>query len=151
MSGFARLALAVATLAAPGVAWAANVGPVEVFANAAPLQKALALALSAAIIACLVVGVRKLAAGPHAGGGSAFVSGLRLGGPLAGLLGGAYAAIRMSAGLAQMPGNPGLNALAPAFAEAASLVALGFAAGAIAVVLNWAIEARLDRAVLSHD
>jgi biopolymer transport protein ExbB/TolQ len=38
--------------------------------------------------------------------------------------------------------------LAPGIAEAVLLVGLGVMAGAVAVIAHWALEARIDRAVL---
>ena len=143
------LPLALVVLAAPGIAGATGLEPTDIFANAAPLQKLIMLGLLGATVACVIVGVRKLASGPGLAGGSAFISGLRLGGPIAGVLGGAYAALQMSLGIANVPYTPTLKVLAPGFAEAAAIVALGFLAGAIAVGLNWSIEARIDRQVLS--
>jgi hypothetical protein len=143
-----HVALAAALLSMPTVAGAASLGPGDIFADAAPLPKALMLGLLVAMLAGVVVAVRKLASGPRLAGGSAFISGLRMGGPIAGILGGAYAALRMSLGIANVPYEPTLKVLAPGFAEVSALVALGFLAGAVAVVLNWAIEARIDREVL---
>jgi hypothetical protein len=148
MTPHSRLALAAGLLAAPSLARAAALGPGDIFLHAAPLQKAIMLGLLAATVAGIAVSVSKLAAGPRLAGGSAFVSGLRIGGPVAGILGGAYAALRMSIGIAAVPYAPTLKVLAPGFAEVAALVALGFLVGATAVVLNWAIEARIDRQVL---
>lgn len=121
----------------------------SIFMNAAPLQKLVMLGIAASAVAALVVAGRKLAAGSKLAGGSAFVSGLRLGAPIAGVLGGAYAAINMSLGIANVPYTPTLKVLAPGFAEIAALVGLGFLVGVLAVVLNWAIEARIDRQVLA--
>src|SRR5208283_3408218 len=134
-----RALLTAALLSAPAIARAASFGPGDIFADAAPLPKALMIGLVAAIAAGVVVAVRKLASGPRLAGGSAFVGGLRLGGPLVGILGGAYAALRMSIGIANVPYEPTLKVLAPGFAEVAALVVLGFLAGAAAVILNWAI------------
>ena len=143
-----RLALAAAVLFAPGMAHAAALSPAEIFANAAPLQKAIMIGLIGATLAGAGVALMKLASGPRLTGGSAFVSGLRLGGPITGILGGAYAALRMSLGVANIAYEPTLKILAPGFAEAAALVALGCLSGAVAVILNWSIEARIDRQVL---
>jgi hypothetical protein len=143
-----RQVLTAALFSLPAVARAASLGPSDVFAHAAPLPKALMIGLLAAMLAGVVVAVRKLASGSRLAGGSAFIGGLRLGGPIAGVLGGAYAAFTMSLGIANVPYEPTLKVLAPGFAEVTALVVLGFLAGAVAVVLNWAIEARIDREVL---
>jgi hypothetical protein len=143
-----QAALTAALLSIPAIARAAGLGPADIFVNAAPLPKALMIGLLAAMLAGVVVAVRKLASGPRLAGGSAFIAGLRVGGPLAGILGGAYAALRMSIGIANVSYEPTLKMLAPGFAEVAALVVLGFLAGVVAIVLNWAIEARIDREVL---
>jgi hypothetical protein len=126
----------------------AALDPVSVFADAAPLQKLLILGLVAATLAGAAIAARKLASGPKLAGGSAFVSGLRLGAPIAGLLGGAFAIFRLSVGLANVGVAVDLKQLAPGFAEAAAVVALGLLCGVVAVALNWAIEARIDREAL---
>lgn len=86
-------------------------------------------------------------AGPHMPGGSAFVSGLRLGGPLIGALGSSYTLLGATFGLAQFPGVT-LQIIAPGLAEAVLLLGLGLLAGAVGVLAHWAIEARIDRDVL---
>jgi hypothetical protein len=147
MAHHGRSALAAAVLLAPTIAHAAVLGPGELFADAAPVQKLIMIGLVGATLAGIVVLILKLASGRRLSGGSAFVSGLRLGGPIAGLLGGAYAALQMSLGIANVAYAPTLRVLAPGFAEAAAVVALGLLSGVIAVVLNWSIEARIDRQI----
>ena len=147
MSNINRSALVVAGLLLPGMASAAALGPGEIFADAAPVQKLIIVGLSGATLAGVAILILKLAPGRHLSGGSAFISGLRLGGPIAGLLGGAFAALRMSLGVANITYAPTLKVLAPGFAEAAAVVALGLLSGAVAVVLNWSIEARIDRQI----
>ncbi|HLI67045.1 MAG TPA: hypothetical protein VKU90_11835 [Caulobacteraceae bacterium] len=137
-----------AWLAAPSLAEAAPLGPAQMFASAAIPQKLIMIGIVAAIVVSVVVSTAKLSAGSRLAGGSAFVSGLRLGGPIAGLLGGAYGGLAMAMGLANVGNPPTLKVLAPGFAEIATVVALGFLAGAVAVVLNWAIVARIDHEVL---
>jgi biopolymer transport protein ExbB/TolQ len=141
------LALAGAALVAPAMARAASLDPGAVFANAAPVQKAVILALGAATVAAVAIAARKVAAGPRLAGGSAFISGLRFGAPIAGVFGGAFALFRVSLGIANVQAAT-LKMLAPGLAEAASVAALGFLCGVIAVALHWAIEARIDREVL---
>jgi hypothetical protein len=147
MSNINRLALAAAGLLLPGMARAAAHGPGEIFADAAPVQKLIMIGLVGATLAGVAIVIQKLAPGRHLSGGSAFISSLRLGGPIAGLLGGAYAALRMSLGVANIAYAPTLKELAPGFVEAAAVVALGLLCGAIAVVLNWSIEARIERQI----
>ena len=144
----APLTLATAALLVPGVARAADLSLPTVFGNAAPLQKLVILGLVVATVASMVVSTRKLTS-RHLTGGSAFVSGLRFGGPIAGVFGAAYSALKMSVGIATIPTAPTLKVLAPGFAEVATLVALGFCSGIVAVALHWAIQARIDREVLA--
>jgi hypothetical protein len=42
-----------------------------------------------------------------------------------------------------------MTVLAPGLAEVALLLGLGFVTGAVALAFNWAVEARIDRQVLS--
>jgi hypothetical protein len=142
------LALAGAALVTPAMARAAALDPGVVFANAAPIQKLVMLALLAATLAAVAIAARKVASGPRLAGGSAFISGLRYGAPIAGVFGGAFALLRVSLGIANVQATPTLKMLAPGLAEAAAVAALGFLCGVIAVALHWAIEARLDREVL---
>jgi hypothetical protein len=140
--------LIAASVASPVMARAATLDAGMVFADAAPLQKAIMLGLAAATLAGLAIAARKLAAGPKLAGGSAFIAGLRFGAPIAGVLGGSFALFRTALGIANVAGSPTLKMLAPGLAEAAAVVALGFLVGVIAVGLHWTIEARLDREVL---
>jgi hypothetical protein len=120
----------------------------SVFVHAAPVNQVTVVLLLAASLAAVIVGGRKLAAGPHRAGGSAFLSALRFGGPLAGLAGAAWTATRAWLGIANVAAAPTLHILAPALAEGTMLLAAGLLAGAVAIAANWAVEARLDRAVL---
>jgi len=121
--------------------------PLTVFLNAAPPAKVIVLALVIALIAAVVVTVRKVMSGPHLNGGSTFLSALRLGAPLLGLLGAAYNLLMIFIGLSNMGPQP-FNVLAPGFAEAAFLLMLGLIVGVVAVICHWIIEARVDRLVL---
>lgn len=144
-----RTALTAASMAAlPAVALAAPLTPAVVFMDAALFPKLIMLGLIGAVVATVVICARKLLAGPLLAGGSAFVSGLRLGGPLAGALGASYTALSSALGIANVPYEVTLKILAPGFAEAVLLVGLGLFAGAVAVVGHWALEARIDRDVL---
>lgn len=125
-----------------------HVTPADVFAFAAPMQKLLMLVLLASILAAFVVLFLKLSRGRRLTGGSAYLSGLRLGGPIIGGLGACASLFMMTLGYANVPGDLPLKVLAPGFAEAFLQVALGFLAGAVAVVCNWAVESRIDRQVL---
>ena len=138
---------AAALLIVPGVALAQGITPVTIFFEAAPSMKAIMLALVVAAIAAIVVTIRKVASGPHLTGGSAYLSALRLGAPLLGLLGAAFNGLMMFVGLAKF-GNQPMNVMAPGLAEAAFLVVLGLLVGVVGVVCHWVVEARVDRAVL---
>jgi hypothetical protein len=131
------------SLAAP------HLTPVMVFEFATPLSKLVMISLVVAIAAALVVLVVKLSSGRRLSGGSAFLSGLRLGAPIIGILGACFSMLMMTIGAANIPVEPTLKILAPGFAEAFMQVGLGFLAGAVAVFAHWAVEARIDRQVLS--
>jgi|WetSurMetagenome_2_1015567.scaffolds.fasta_scaffold276116_2 hypothetical protein len=125
------------------------VTPFIVFQDATPLAKLVMIVLILAIVAALVVLVVKLSSGRRLSGGSAFLSGLRLGAPIIGFLGACFSLLMMTLGVANIPVEPTLKMLAPGFAEAFLQVGLGFLAGAVAVFAHWAVEARIDRQVLS--
>jgi len=122
--------------------------PVEMFANAEPLQKLIIVVLLASAAAALVVLALKLRSGQRLAGGSAFLSGLRLGGPILGGFGACLSLLNMTIGYATVPGDLPLKVLAPGFAEAFLVVGLGFLAGAVAVFANWVVESRIDHNVL---
>ncbi len=149
MSNHPAGALALGAALIPAAASATPLRIGDVLMNAAPLPKLIMLALAIATLVALVVTAGKLVRGRRLEGGSAFVSGLRLGGPIAGLLGAAYGAANISLGIANVPFEPTLKVLAPGFAEIAVMIGLGFAVGALAVIMHWALEARIDRQVLS--
>ncbi len=125
-----------------------RITPMDVFANAETLQKLIIVALLVSVVAALVVLALKLRGGQRLAGGSAFLSGLRLGGPILGGFGACLSLLNMSIGYANVPGDLPLKVLAPGFAEAFFVVGLGFLAGAVAVLANWAVEARIDHSVL---
>ena len=121
--------------------------PIGVFQHAPPVAKLIVLCLLASMLAALIVCAVKLATGPRLSGGSAYLSGLRLGGPIMGLLGAAWTGLGISMGLANADPAP-LNTLALGFSEALLLVVMGFLAGAVAVITTWAVESHIDRSVL---
>jgi biopolymer transport protein ExbB/TolQ len=135
-------------IAAPVAAQAASLTPVMVFQNAAIPVKLIMLGLVGATLAAIGVFAIKLAAPAGHSGGSAYLTGLRLGGPLAGILGAAYTLLVMFLYISGTSQPVSLNALAPGFAEALVLILLGFASGALAAICKWAVDARIDRAVL---
>jgi hypothetical protein len=125
-----------------------RITPISVFANAETLQKLIILALVASAVAALVVLALKLRGGQRLAGGSAFLSGLRLGGPILGGFGACLSLLNMSIGYANVPKDTPLQVLAPGFAEVFFVVGLGFLAGVVAVFANWMVEARIDQSVL---
>jgi hypothetical protein len=122
--------------------------PVDVFVFAEPLQKLIVVSLLAAVLAALAVLALKLRGGQRLSGGSAFLSGLRLGGPILGGLGAFLSLFNMTLGVANVPADLPLKALAPGFAEAFLVLGLGFMAGTVAVLCHWAVESRIDRTLL---
>lgn len=144
-----RLTFTAASFAAlPALALAAPLTPALVFMDAAPFPKLIMVGLIGAVIATIVICAKKLMAGPMLAGGSAFVSGVRLGGPLAGALGASYTMLMGFMGIANVDYPVTLKIIAPGLAEATFLLGLGLFAGAVAVVGHWALEARIDRDVL---
>ncbi len=122
--------------------------PVTVFEYAAPLQKFIVIVLIMAVLAALIVLAVKLAAGRRLSGGSAFLSGLRLGAPIIGILGACDSGLNMTLAVASIPIEPTLKMLAPGIAESFLMIGLGFLGGAVAVFAHWAVESRIDRQVL---
>jgi hypothetical protein len=116
--------------------------------NAPPVPKLIIAALALSAIVAVVVCVGKLASGPRLSGGSAFLSGLRFGGPLAGLFGAALTGLQMAMGTANVAGPVPDNILARGYAQIMLLLVFGFFTGAVAVIANWAVESKIDRSVL---
>ncbi len=139
-NGWAAPAFVGLFMMAPVAALAEPITPVLVFQHATPLNKLIMLGLVVAILAAIVIGAMKLGAGRP--GGSPFLAALRAGGPLAGLLGGAQAALNSMIGISNVAITPPLKVIAPGLAEAFLLIGLGLLAGVIAVIANWAAEAR---------
>lgn len=146
----AGLAVLLSALAAPGVAFAAGRGITlgDVFGDAAPSVKLVMLLLVVGALAGVIVTVLKLASGRGLSGGSAYVSALRLGGPLLGLVGSMYVLLMGFIGMANVGEPIPMAVLAPGYAEAALLFLLGLLAGVVGVICHWIIEARIDRTVL---
>lgn len=132
----------------PAAAHADPLTPIGVFEHAAVTPKLMIIGLIAATLAAIVVSALKVASGPRLSGGSAFISGLRLGGPLAGLVGASYSGLAMALNLANTAQTPPANIIARGASEVLLLILLGVISGAVAVVAHWAIEARIDRTVL---
>ena len=141
-------ALLVVLVATPALAQPQAVTLGTIFGDAAPTMKLLMVLLIAGMLASMVISVRKIMAGPALVGGSAFLSALRLGGPLIGLLGAAFNGVMILIGLANVGEPVPFAIIAPGLAEGATIAMLGLLAGVIAVICNWAVEARIDRAVL---
>lgn len=121
--------------------------PTTIFLDAALPVQVIVVALIAAALAAVVVTVKKVASGRHLTGGSTYLSALRLGAPLLGLLGAAFNGLMMFIGLARFGDQP-INVLAPGLAEAMFLVVMGLIVGVVGVICHWIVEARVDRAVL---
>lgn len=119
-----------------------------IFMDADPTIKLLMIVLVISAAAAVVLTLLKSTSGPRLAGGSAFVSALRLGGPLVGLLGAAFITLMMFIGMANSGPVP-MFVLAPGLAEAVMVLGLGILAGVIGVICHWVLEARIDRVVLS--
>jgi hypothetical protein len=149
MSAFRLITIGAAASLIPGFALAqAKITPAVVFADAAPPMQLIMVLLLVAALAAIVVAVRKVLSGPRLTGGSTYLQALRLGGPLIGLLGAAYNGLMINIGIANSANPPPYEVLAPGVAEAAFIFVLGLIAGVVAVICNWIVEARIDRAVL---
>ncbi len=140
--------LSAAAFLIPGVGQAVAMAPVDILFNAAPTMKILMLALIVATLAAIVVTALKVMSGPRLTGGSAFLQALRLGGPLIGLLGAAWNVLLITIAIANIGEQPSYPVLAPGVAESVFLFVLGLTTGIVAVICNWVVEARIDRAVL---
>jgi hypothetical protein len=110
--------------------------PITVFEYAPPVQQFIIVVLIVAIVVALAVLALKLAPRRRLSGGSAFLSGLRLGAPIIGLLGACHAGLYMTLAVASIPIEPTLKMLAPGIAESFLMVGLGFLPGAVAVVAH---------------
>ena len=149
MRAFQTVGAGLALASIPGLAFAAQrLTLASVFADADETMKALMILLLVAALAAAVLTGLKLAKGRRLAGGSAFVSALRLGGPLVGLLGAAFVLLNGFMGIANAGQSVPMTVLAPGFAEAALLVFLGLFAGVVGVICHGVIEARIDRTVL---
>ena len=146
------LSSAVAGLMLVSVPGVANARPdltlSSVFTDADETMKVLMIVLMLAPLAAVVVTGMKTASGKRLNGGSAFVSALRLGGPLTGLVGSVFVLLMGFIGIANAGRAVPMAVLAPGFAEAALLFLLGLLAGVVGVICHWIIEARIDRTVL---
>lgn len=149
MSAIRFITIGAAASLLPGLAQARpKLTPAVVFQDAALPMQIIMLALLVAALAAIVVTVRKVLSGPRLTGGSAYLQALRLGGPLIGLLGAAYNVLMVNLAIANIGEQPPYHVMAPGVAEAAFLFVLGLIAGVVAVICNWIVEARIDRAVL---
>lgn len=149
MSGLRIFTIGAVASLIPGLALAGpKLTPAVVFQHASPPMQLIMLMLVAASLGAIVVAVRKVLSGPRLSGGSAYLQALRLGGPLIGLLGAAWNVMMGNLAIANVGQQPPYHVLAPGVAEASFLFVLGLIAGVIAVICNWVVEARIDRAVL---
>lgn len=138
----------IAMALAPIVANAEPYTALTVVSHAAPVVQATVAGIVVADLAAIAICAGKLSAGRGLAGGSAYLSGLRLGGPLAGLFGAAYGGLNMAIGLTNVGHPVPTSVLAPGYAEMMLLILMGLFSGAIAVIAHWAVEARIDRTVL---
>ena len=149
MRAFQIIGAGLALVAVPGLAFAApRLTMSTVFGDADETMKGLMILLVLASLAAVAVTALKLANGRRLAGGSAFVSALRLGGPLLGLLGAVFVLLNGFIGIANVGVSVPMAVLAPGYAEAALLVFLGLVAGVVGVICHWIIDARIDRTVL---
>lgn len=144
-----RALLATLLTALPAMASAEPLTPIGVFAAATVAVKLVIVGLIVATVAALVILVGKLASGAKLSGGSAFLSGLRGGGPLAGMVGAAYGGMNMCLSLANVTTAVPSNILARGASEVMLVILLGLVAGSVGVIAHWAVEARIDRTVLA--
>lgn len=122
--------------------------PIDIFVDASPSMKLIIVALIVGAVVAVGVTIRKVRSGRHLTGGSAYLSALRLGAPLLGLLGAAFNGLMGFIAIARF-GAPSMQVLAPGLAEAFLMLVLGLLVGVIGVLCHWVVEARVDRAVLS--
>jgi hypothetical protein len=115
--------------------------------NASIPIKFLMAGLLLATVAAIVVATRNLLGGPI-NGGSAFLSGLRYGGPLVGLLGAALNGLWSFMAIAATDAPMPFSVYAPGLAEAMLVLVFGLVSGVVGVIAHWAVEARIDRVVL---
>jgi hypothetical protein len=145
--------MVAALIASPAFASAAGNPPLTfwlVVSNTTMSVQLILLALAASMVAAVGVCVVKLMSRAGLSGGSAYLSGLRFGGPLAGLLGASVTGFIMFVGVANLPQPVTAAQLAPGIAEAMLMIMLGLCAGVVAVVCKWIVDARIDRAVLEN-
>jgi hypothetical protein len=138
----------VAAVISPAMAFAEPLTPIGMFQNANHFVQAIMLGLILATVAAVIVCMMKLMSGPGLSGGSAYLSALRFGGPVAGLLGAAWGGMLMAFSLANTAAAVPGYVLARGGAETMALVVLGLLCGAVAVICKWAVDARIDRAIL---
>jgi hypothetical protein len=145
MSYLRACTFALLATSLPGAAHA--MAPADILLNADKTMQVIMAALIVAALTAIVVMGMKLRTGERLNGGSAYLQALRLGGPLIGLLGAAYNMLMINIAIANI-GDVSYPVLAPSVAESVFIFMLGLIAGVVAVVCNWVVEARIDRAVL---
>ena len=145
--------IAAALIASPAIANAADRPPLTfwlVVRNTSHSVQLILLALLISTVVALGVCAAKLVSRAGLSGGSAYLSGLTFGGPLAGLLGASVTGFMMFVSVANLREPVTVAQLAPGIAEAMLMIMLGLCAGVIAVVCKWAVDSRIDRAVLEN-
>ena len=125
-----------------------EITPLKVFEFAGAFEQAVMILLVLGMVAAVAVLIAKLSKSGRLPGGSAFLSALRLGGPILGGLGASWSLLNMTLGYANVGADLPLSVLAPGFAAAFLQIALGLKLGAIAGAAHWAVESRIDRQVL---
>lgn len=111
-----------------------------VFANAALPQKAVFVALIAAIPLILIASVVAIRGGDAASISRRVVGDLRLVAPTLGLLTGGLNSFHMAETIVRLPFDPTLKQLAPGILEVSTLVSLGALVGVVAMVAHAAIR-----------
>lgn len=145
--------IAAGLIASPAIANAADHPPLTlwlVVRDTTMSVQLILLALFLSMVAAVCVCAVKLMSRAGLSGGSAYLSGLRFGGPLAGLLGASVTGFIMFVGVANLHEPITAAQLAPGIAEAMLMIMLGLCAGVVAVVCKWVVDARIDRAVLEN-
>jgi hypothetical protein len=120
----------------------------DLFSNSALVPKVVVVVLLALAVAAVAVCTIKVLSGPRLSGGSTFLSSLRLGAPLLGLLGGVWGFMNTFLGIANFGPISNIAVVAPGVAESIFIIFVGLLVGVVAVICHWAVEAKIDRTVL---
>lgn len=121
--------------------------PAVIVRDAAIFPKMVLFLLATATVLAVVILAKKLRAGPNLAGGSAYLSSLRAGGPVLGLVGAGYGLMNSGIGVAAVGPVP-LHVVMPGLIKSLFIAVVGLVVGLIAITAHWAVEARIDRQVL---